>query len=241
MPSLWHHSEPKEYSGTIVNSKGMLMPKRTRQEGTNFVARNLQWLLQQEQLTQQALAEATGVGQPTINRILSGKNLRPRDRTLLPLARRFDVTVDDLRLHDLSQLSGVSTLRGIKIPMVSSKIAGKVKVGSDWPDRITIYRKVSPDAFAMDVSDGGMEPRVNKGDRVVVEPRIIPQPGYLVAVRVKDQDSAIVRKFKALEATKAKRHYELHPHDQDYRQYTTRNDEIQMLGVCVERHESLIP
>jgi SOS-response transcriptional repressor LexA len=217
--------------------------KKKRDQGSNFVAQNLQWLINQERITQQFLADATGVGQPTINRILSGKNLHPRDETLHPLARHFDVTLEDLRFKNLSQSFGLpSTLRGIKIPMISSKIAGKQKIPADWPDKITVYRPVSPEAFAMDVCDDAMVPYLNKHDRVVIDPQLIPQPGNFVAARVNGEESAMVRRFKALEVTKAKRHFELLPQNDDFPRYSSRNAEpkIQVLGVCVERHESLI-
>jgi SOS-response transcriptional repressor LexA len=215
--------------------------KKKKLQGTNFVARNLQWLMQQEQVTQQGLGDATGVGQSTINRILTGRNLKPRDVTLHPLAIHFGVTMDDLKTKDLSQGSGlVSTLRGVRIPMVSSKVAGKSPIRPDYPDRITVYCNASPAAFAMDVCDDAMEPRLHKGDRVVVEPNLAPHPGNIVAVRVPDHDCAIVRKYRGLEPTKGKRAFEVLPLVADFPTYSSRNTEMQWLGVCIERHESLV-
>jgi SOS-response transcriptional repressor LexA len=154
----------------------------------------------------------------------------------------FDVSLEDLKSKDLSQGSGsLSTLRGTRIPMVSSKIAGKQTLRPDWPDRITVYCEVSPEAFDMDVSDDGMEPVLYRGDHVIVEPTMLPQPGDLVAVRVDGNEAAIVRKYKALEAAtrRAKRPFELVPYNPDFASIASAKTRLEWLGVCIELRRSL--
>jgi phage repressor protein C with HTH and peptisase S24 domain len=63
----------------------------------NNVADNLRSLMRTEELSENQLSRNTGVPQPTIHRVLSGRVADPRDGTLRPLAEYFGVTVEELR------------------------------------------------------------------------------------------------------------------------------------------------
>lgn len=67
-----------------------------------LVAKNLDWLMTRAKISENALAVATGVNQPTINRILSGSSKEPRQSTLKPLADYFGTKVSDLMETDLT-------------------------------------------------------------------------------------------------------------------------------------------
>ncbi|WP_257803325.1 XRE family transcriptional regulator [Burkholderia glumae] len=69
----------------------------------NFLARNLQWLLDRHGLNPNSLAErlANKPPQATIFRIINGESLTPRDSTVQPLADHFSVPVHELRYVDL--------------------------------------------------------------------------------------------------------------------------------------------
>lgn len=54
-------------------------------------------LAKRESLSDNDLADKTGIPQPTISRIKSGESQDPRDRTLRPLAEYFGITVSQLR------------------------------------------------------------------------------------------------------------------------------------------------
>lgn len=63
----------------------------------NNVADNLRTLMRTEELSENQLSRNTGVPQPTIHRVLSGRVSDPRDGTLRPLAEYFGITVEQLR------------------------------------------------------------------------------------------------------------------------------------------------
>lgn len=65
--------------------------------------KNLAWLISKTKTNPNALAEKTGVPQPTIHRILSGESSDPRTGSLQPLADFFGVSVSDLRDRDLER------------------------------------------------------------------------------------------------------------------------------------------
>lgn len=63
----------------------------------NKVASNLRALIARKNISENRLAMETGVPQPTIHRVISGKSSDPRDGTLRPLADFFGVTVEQMR------------------------------------------------------------------------------------------------------------------------------------------------
>jgi SOS-response transcriptional repressor LexA len=205
------------------------------------VAANLRWLLRQARISQNALAKAAGVKQPTIHRILTGKNITPRDATLHLLAKHFGVTVEALRYKDLSDQSALpQNLRGYRIPMVNSKVAGLQTITEQWPDSITVYFEVSKKAFAMNVYDKAMEPKLNQHDIVVVDAGVIPQPGQFVAARVKNTEDAIVRIYRALENGQGKRPFELITLNTYFPVIRSTDQAISILGTVVARWERMI-
>jgi SOS-response transcriptional repressor LexA len=202
------------------------------------VAANLRWLLRQARISQNALAKAAGVKQPTIHRIMTGKNITPRDATLHLLAKHFGVTVEALRYKDLSDQSALpQNLRGYRIPMVNSKVAGLQPITEQWPDTIMVYFEVSKKTVAMNVSDKAMEPRLSEHDLILYDGLKIPQPGEIVAVRVEGMSDAIVRVYRALEGQVAKRPYELVPVNNFFPVIRSADQKIIMLGTVVARWE----
>jgi|TARA_B110000259_G_scaffold79327_1_gene92923 transcriptional regulator with XRE-family HTH domain len=62
----------------------------------NSISMLLYKLMKQRQVSQTSLSRATGVPQPTINRILNGVTLYPRHDSMVRLANFFDVTPDSM-------------------------------------------------------------------------------------------------------------------------------------------------
>lgn len=58
--------------------------------------KKLRQLMKDRELSQSELSRKTNVPQPTINRILNGKNKSPRYETVLALANYFQVTTDQI-------------------------------------------------------------------------------------------------------------------------------------------------
>ncbi|MBU2774486.1 helix-turn-helix transcriptional regulator [Acidithiobacillus ferrooxidans] len=61
-----------------------------------LIATNLRYLMDLEGLSQKQLEREAGVTQATISRILKGEVKAPESSTLLPLAERFKISVEDL-------------------------------------------------------------------------------------------------------------------------------------------------
>lgn len=56
----------------------------------------LKELLQKNKISESELARKTGVCQPVIHRMASGETDNPKIKTLLPIARYFDISIDEL-------------------------------------------------------------------------------------------------------------------------------------------------
>lgn len=81
---------------------------------------NIETLLRMRGWSQKQLAEASGISQPTLNRIMRGESKDPRYATIEPIAKLFDLTPEALKHHQL-----LSTPSGItKVPVAGFEIRG---------------------------------------------------------------------------------------------------------------------
>lgn len=63
---------------------------------TNKIPKILKGLMDNQSINQPQLSKLTGVGQSTIQRILSGAIKSPKNSQLLPLCEYFGVTIDQM-------------------------------------------------------------------------------------------------------------------------------------------------
>ena len=87
----------------------------------NRLADNLRALMAVESLSENQLSRNTGVPQPTIHRILSGRVADPRDGTLRPLADYFEVTVDQLRTALPDRTPSPENVRAYRVKAVDGQ------------------------------------------------------------------------------------------------------------------------
>jgi transcriptional regulator with XRE-family HTH domain len=81
-------------NNSIMHNQGM---NQSRHGSPPRIGRNLRTLMDQQGLSETALARAAGVPQPTVHRLVNTNTHDPRDSTLRPLADYFGVTVEQLR------------------------------------------------------------------------------------------------------------------------------------------------
>lgn len=166
------------------------------------VAEVLTILTKREDLSDNDLADRTGVPQPTISRIKSGESRDPRDKTLRPLAKYFGVTVSQLRgdmplsdsqsPHEPSNVAPGPPVRGA-VPLISWVSAGAWRetidslepgMAEEWIETTAPIRQHT---FALKVQGDSMEPDFPSGTYIVVEPDLDPQPGDFVIARNGDE------------------------------------------------------
>lgn len=159
----------------------------------------LKMLLKEHHLSESELARRTGIGQPVIHRMASGETDNPKVATLIPIARYFALTIN--------QLMGVDPLPKDRIPGTYNPIVqtwAKVPLFTweqltEWPNitrrgthdiRISTDADVSEQAFAIYVKDSTMLPRFPEGTLLIIDPALEAQDKDFVIAIPKAQKNA---------------------------------------------------
>lgn len=205
------------------------------------VKKNLGWLLSSRNTNPNSLAEATGVPQPTIHRILTGESADPRTKTLEPIARYFGVTVSELRHSDLGAGSGNvelgPSIKG-KVPLISYVQAGAFceAVDSFSPGDAEEWLECpfphGDSAFCLRVIGDSMQPEYREGEVILVEPSVRAEHGDDVVVRAPSGSAT----FKRLQITPDGTY--LRAVNPDYRERIDVPDESVICGVVVASWQS---
>ncbi|WP_244124882.1 helix-turn-helix domain-containing protein [Burkholderia gladioli] len=211
----------------------------------NFLASNLQWLLDRRSLNSNSLAERLGSKPPqaTIHRILNGESKTPRDDTVYPIASFFNVSIDALRYTDLSR--GVPNVRAAligsrRVPLISYVQAGKMIEAVDpFPpgaafDYLLTDLDLSENSFALEIDGQSMTPDFNPGDRVIVDPSLTPRPGDFVVAK-NGRDEATFKRYRVRGVDSEGREvFELVPLNPDYPTISSDTQPVKIVAVMVE-------
>jgi len=167
-------------------------------------AENLRALLEQYDISQNALAETIGVSAPTVSRWLSG-TMSVRTAHLEALCSEFEVSKDDLTSdsHGLAAQLSARTY-GIEpaasVPLLDACDVDPWLEGAETPvrRRVQVPREVArnrPRAFACLNLDCGMDRAVPLGAHVVIDPDAQPGNSSVVAVRAETGGSLALRRL----------------------------------------------
>lgn len=157
----------------------------------------LRELMAEREVSEYALAKATGVPQPTINRILSGETQNPQRDTLQKLGRYFG--------RSSAQMAGEANFWSIKEPGTiyqSVPIVGDAQLGPEgfWydgehpvghGDGFIDTPTTDANAYSICVHGDSMAPAIRNGWYVVIEPNSPLQQGEFVLVKTKDGRSMV--------------------------------------------------
>lgn len=175
---------------------------------------NIEFLFERAEANPTALSDRIGVSQPTLHRLLRGKNPRPSAETLRRVADYFGVTVNDLLEKDLttgqSIPSSVNVHEGPKIrglvPCLTSVQAGEWREisGSFQAEDAKVWLpcpvKHGPQTFCL-VVDGesmrnpGGRPSYEPGDIIFVDPDVGVTSGDRVVVQLDSQVAATFKQY----------------------------------------------
>lgn len=199
-------------------------------------------------LRQNSVAIALNVKPQSVNQWLSGKS-SPNKDNLLALAKLLGTTSDwllygkeDDSIGYEASLTPVDNDLGREVPLLSLEDlplpdTGFEKNRTANRPRIRTHFPCGPNAAGFVMRDRSMEPRVNPGDIVVVDPDMPLEPGDLVAVRIKSTGLVVFRQFGFAPGDKRV----LSPINSHHRsfEYTEKewDSEITILGVMTERTE----
>lgn len=148
------------------------------------LAKNLETLMQEKQISQTRLSKISCVSQSYIFKILNDQIKKPSLDTLEKLATALDSTVAQLT-HSLELPKEADPVVGLrKVPLISWVQAGLPTPVASLDDMDKWYIcpvRISKNGFALKVRGESMEPMFYEGDIVFIDPEVPAESGRIVA------------------------------------------------------------
>src|SRR3990167_7161172 len=149
---------------------GSKIPKCIRSIHMNSLANQLSTLLKNNKLKPTQLAKATGIAQPIIHRLITGKTTNPQLTTLLTIADYFNIELDHLigrkALHSTSSTSTSPQLTLSTTPLISFEWLREDPARTEN----AIKNALPSSAFAIRIEDERFAPFAHTGFYVIIDP-----------------------------------------------------------------------
>lgn len=165
----------------------------------DILIENLQLLMHEHRVNEAELARRTGIPQPTLHKILSGKTADPRISTLQQLANYFQISLDGLYSYDVLQNKKVMA-EGKSIPIISWSDCTKTGdptqglTPNNWDDWVIVNKSNNEQSYAL-ISRACMEPHFPRGTTLIVDPTVKPNDGDLIIVQYPGTQDATLREL----------------------------------------------
>lgn len=180
-------------------SMGAQTAEKLIQKTDDILIENLHLLMHKQRINEAELARRTGIPQPTLHKILSGKTTDPRISTLQQLAGYFEVSLDGLYAYDVLQ-NKKNIAEGKSVPIISWSDCTKPDnptqglTLNNWSDWVIVDQNSGDHSYAL-VSRACMEPYFPRGTKLIIDPTIKPTDGDLVIVQYPETEDATLREL----------------------------------------------
>lgn len=165
---------------------------------TNEIKDRLIQVLREKNITPKELSEKTGIPKSSISQYMSGYAKPKQDRIYL-ISKALDINPTWLLGYDVDiNIKKRNEDIGIKIPILGTVIAG---IPVTAVEDIIGYEEISEkmarcgDYFALEIKGDSMEPKMSKGDIVIVKQQNTVETGQIAIVLV-NGDEATVKKVR---------------------------------------------
>lgn len=155
-------------------------------------------VLREKNITPKELSEKTGIPKSSISQYMSGYAKPKQDRIYL-ISKALDINPTWLLGYDVDiNIGKQNEMKGIKIPILGTVIAG---IPVTAVEDIIGYEEISEkmarcgDYFALEIKGDSMEPKMSKGDIVIVKQQNTVENGQIAIVLV-NGDEATVKKVR---------------------------------------------
>lgn len=162
------------------------------------LAKNLQSLLEKSGLTEAAVSRLTGIAQPTMHKLLTGKTEDPRISTLQCVSDFFEVSIDDL-YSEAPILNKKNRLAAQSIPIISwsnclksSRYLSTLNP-ANWQDWVVLEPQ-GKDVYGLKTKPS-MEPKFLTGSVLVINPHTAPRDGDFVVAHYPNTTEATLRQI----------------------------------------------
>ena len=169
------------------------------------VGKIIKQLMREANISEAELARQTGLPQTTVNRLLLGSTADPRASTLRPIAKFFDITIDQLLgIEDIPQDRISGTFRAINrdawthVPIIEWNDAIAWLFKNDDYDLHSHHKwtvsdcAVSKQSFAL-LSTPSMEPMFRRNSILIIDPDADLVDGKYVILTL-DGSNTVIRK-----------------------------------------------
>ena len=165
---------------------------------THEIKDRLIQVLREKNITPKELSEKTGIPKSSISQYMSGYAKPKQDRIYL-ISKALDINPTWLLGYDVNiNIEKQNEDIGIKIPILGTVIAGiPVTAVEDIIGYEEINEKMARcgDYFALEIKGDSMEPKMSKGDIVIVKQQNTVENGQIAIVLV-NGDEATVKKVR---------------------------------------------
>lgn len=165
---------------------------------THEIKDRLIQVLREKNITPKELSEKTGIPKSSISQYMSGYAKPKQDRIYL-ISKALDINPTWLLGYDVNiNIEKQNEDIGIKIPILGTVIAG---IPVTAVEDIIGYEEISEkmarcgDYFALEIKGDSMEPKMSKGDIVIVKQQNTVENGQIAIVLV-NGDEATVKKVR---------------------------------------------
>jgi len=186
------------------------------------------------QLTQKQLAQQVKVSHVAISQWEKEETL-PRGENLLRLAEALGCTPAYLIDGDGPVFSENSWAGLHQIPLLSQRdVAQWLNDASSVRHELLMHNDMalSQQSFAIRVEEQAMTPAILRGDVVIIDPSLAPQPGDCVLAM--QQQNALLRTWRQRGSEDGVMQFELAPVNINFPELHSRRDSLTLLGTLVE-------
>lgn len=152
----------------------------------------LKQLIAEERLNISELARQTGILQPVMHRMVTGETDNPKIATLLPIAKRFNITVEELmgtlplmRDRNAVPQSVWKTLPWLSWEALVQWLRSPQELACE--KFIETNAVVGKNAYALSVKDSTMMPRFPQGALLIVDADLQPENGDFAIIQVDEK------------------------------------------------------
>lgn len=194
-------------------------------------------VLEEKGISQAQLARLVGVKQQTISYICGADSPATASRYATKIAQALGVNPAWLQSGEGDQHDPVVRIEmnGIEmsvrqVPLLAGGEAAAFAEGGEPKQGKTLMTdaEISTRAFAMEIEGESMAPAFRSGDRVVIDTKVMPEPGDFVAAKA--QGLLTFRKYRA----RGNELFELVPLNEDWPVLRSDTCDIKILGVMAE-------
>lgn len=172
------------------------------------------------------------IPQPTIQRIASGKHIRPHQKNLEVISKFFDISIDQLcGVEPIPWLKLNSKSKINQLPLIDIHQLKHKNLILTASDHVVVDINVSAKSYAIRMPDSSMEPLIQTNSILIVDPEKIPQYKNFIVVKIKNYSDVLIRQL-----IKDANNYYIKPLSRDFEQIKILqlNPDDIILGVVVE-------